>query len=184
MFCFVFVLFCFVCLFFVFWGGVVCFWLVACLTTQQHATACSDNCACCHTEIEVAYQTFHPTQSQYTDTGPISHRADPLTPGVWQSNHWSANFKSIVRLDREKSRRKRDSNPASSALEADALTTRPMRLSMPSPRESLHENMGTSGNSVTDGETRGVMVSTSAFLACHQCYCAGSSLAWGLNLLM
>ena len=31
-------------------------------------------------------------------------------------------------------------------------------------------------------ETRGVMVSMSAFLACHQCYCAGSSLAWGLNL--
>ena len=30
--------------------------------------------------------------------------------------------------------------------------------------------------------TRGVTVSTSAFLACHQCYCAGSSLAWGLNL--
>ena len=33
-----------------------------------------------------------------------------------------------------------------------------------------------------DGATRGVMVSMSAFLACHQCYCAGSSLAWGLNL--
>ena len=31
------------------------------------------------------------------------------------------------------------------------------------------------------GATRGVMVSTSAFLACHQCYCTGSSLAWGLN---
>ena len=29
--------------------------------------------------------------------------------------------------------------------------------------------------------TRGVMVSTSAFLACHQCKSAGSSLAWGLN---
>ena len=29
--------------------------------------------------------------------------------------------------------------------------------------------------------SRGVMVSMSAFLACHQCYCAGSSLAWGLN---
>ena len=28
----------------------------------------------------------------------------------------------------------------------------------------------------------GVTVSTSAFLACHQCYCAGSSLAWDLNL--
>ena len=26
------------------------------------------------------------------------------------------------------------------------------------------------------------MVGTSVFLACHQCYCAGSSLAWGLNL--
>ena len=33
------------------------------------------------------------------------------------------------------------------------------------------------------GATRGVTVSMSAFLACHQCYCAGSSLAWGLNLL-
>ena len=27
----------------------------------------------------------------------------------------------------------------------------------------------------------GVTVTTSAFLVCHQCYCAGSSLAWGLN---
>ena len=32
------------------------------------------------------------------------------------------------------------------------------------------------------GATRGVMVSMSAFLAYHQCYCEGSSLAWGLNL--
>ena len=31
--------------------------------------------------------------------------------------------------------------------------------------------------------TRGVTVSTSAFLACHQCYCAGSRIAWSLNLL-
>ena len=30
--------------------------------------------------------------------------------------------------------------------------------------------------------TRGVTLSTSAFLACHQCYCAGSSLAQGFNL--
>ena len=29
--------------------------------------------------------------------------------------------------------------------------------------------------------TRGVTVSTSAFLACHQCCCAGSSLALGLE---
>ena len=32
------------------------------------------------------------------------------------------------------------------------------------------------------GATCGATVSMSAFLACHQCYCAGSSLAWGLNL--
>ena len=32
------------------------------------------------------------------------------------------------------------------------------------------------------GATRGVTVSISAFLACHQCYCAGSSLAWDLSL--
>ena len=32
------------------------------------------------------------------------------------------------------------------------------------------------------GATRGVTVSMSAFLACHQCYGAGSSLAWVLNL--
>ena len=33
------------------------------------------------------------------------------------------------------------------------------------------------------GATRGVTVSMSAFLVCHHhCYCAGSSLAWGLNL--
>ena len=34
-------------------------WLVACLTSQQHASVfqrwiCSDNCTCCHTETEVA----------------------------------------------------------------------------------------------------------------------------------
>ena len=38
-------------------------------------------------------------------------------------------FKSLVWLDLEKSCRKRNSNPGSSALEADALTTRPTRRS-------------------------------------------------------
>ena len=47
---------------------------VGCLTSQQHASVsqgriCSDNFTCCHTEIEVADQTFHITQSQYTDMG-------------------------------------------------------------------------------------------------------------------
>ena len=72
-------------------------WLVGCLTSQQQASAsqgriCSDNFTCCHTEIEVADQTFYLTQSQYTDTGPTSPRADPRTPGAWQGSQWSANF--------------------------------------------------------------------------------------------
>ena len=71
--------------------------LVGSLTSQQHASVsqvriCSDNFTCCHTEIEVANQTFHLTQSQYTDTGPTSPRADPITPVTWQGIHWSANF--------------------------------------------------------------------------------------------
>ena len=74
---------------------IVCLF-VGCLTSQQHASAsqgriCSDNFTCCHTEIQVADQTFYLTQSQYTDTGPTSPSADPITPGVWQGSHWSAN---------------------------------------------------------------------------------------------
>ena len=53
---------------------------------------CSDNFTRCHTEIEVADQTFHLTLSQYTDTGPTSPSTDPRTPGAWQGSHWSANF--------------------------------------------------------------------------------------------
>ena len=74
-------------------------WLlfVSCLTTQQHASVsqgriCSDSCTCCHTEIEVADQTFYLTQSQYTDTGLTSPSADPIMPGAWQGSHWTANF--------------------------------------------------------------------------------------------
>ena len=75
-----------------------CCLLVGCLTSQQQASVsqgriCSDNFICCHTEIEVAHQTFYLTQSQYTDTGPTSPSADPITPGAWQGSHWSANFK-------------------------------------------------------------------------------------------
>ena len=62
-------------------------------------------------------------------TGPTSPSADPITPGAWQGSHWSANFEvtAMTRPRKKKSRRKRDSNPGSSALEADALTTRPTR---------------------------------------------------------
>ena len=36
-------------------------------------------------------KAFHLTQSQYTDIGPTSPRADPITPGIWQGSHWNAN---------------------------------------------------------------------------------------------
>ena len=70
---------------------------IGCSMSQQHASAsqgriCSDNCTCCHTEIEVADPTFYLIQSQYTDTGPTSPSTDPIMPGAWQGSHWSANF--------------------------------------------------------------------------------------------
>ena len=66
--------------------------LLACLTSQQHASVslgpiCSDKFTCCHTETEAADQTFYLTQSQYTDTGPTSPRADSITPSTWQGRH-------------------------------------------------------------------------------------------------
>ena len=71
-------------------------WLVGCLTSQQHASVsqgriCSDNFTCCHTEIQVADPIFHLTQSQYTDTGLTSPSADPITPGAcrWWNDGWT-----------------------------------------------------------------------------------------------
>ena len=101
--------------------------LLLLVASQQHTSVsqgriCSDNFACCHTEIEVADQTFYLTQSQYTGTGPTSPSADPITPGAWQCSYWSANFLSHwYDSTPKKSRRERDSNPGSSAVEADAL---------------------------------------------------------------
>ena len=100
---------------------------VGCLTSQQHASVsqgriCSDNFTCCHTEIEVANQTFHLTRSQFTDTWQTSPSANPIMPGAWQSSHWGANFLSHwYDSTPKKSRRNRDSNPGSSSLEVEAL---------------------------------------------------------------
>ena len=78
-------------------GGGILLLFVGCFTSHRHASVsqgriCSDNCTCRHSEIEVADQTFHLTQSQYTDTGPTSPSADSITPGAWKGSHWSANF--------------------------------------------------------------------------------------------
>ena len=77
------------------WYGSCLF--VRCLTSQQLANVSqvriySDNFTCCHTETEVADPTFYLTQSQYTDTGPTSPSADPITAGAWQGSHWSVSF--------------------------------------------------------------------------------------------
>ena len=61
-------------------------------TCVSQGQICSDNCMCYHTEIEGADQTFCLTQSQYTDTGPSSPSADPITPGAWQGRHWNTKF--------------------------------------------------------------------------------------------
>ena len=106
---------------------------VGCVTSKQHASVsrgriCEDSCTRCHTKTEVADQTFHLIQSQYTDTEPTSPSTDPITPGAWQGSYWSANFFGHwYDSTPKKSRRKRDSNPGSSAAEEVALTTRPAR---------------------------------------------------------
>ena len=70
---------------------------VDCLTSQLHASESqgpffSDKYTSSSTEIELAYQTFYHTQSQYTDTGPASPMADPITPDAWRGSHWNSNF--------------------------------------------------------------------------------------------
>ena len=87
---------------------------------------CSHNCICCHTEIEVADQTFYLAQSQYTDTWPISPRADPITANTWQGSHWTVSLEvtGMAQSGKKSQRLKSESNPGSAALEADALTTR------------------------------------------------------------
>ena len=59
-----------------------------------------------------------------------------LTPGAWLGSHLSAHFEVTGMTRHVKSRRKWDSNPGSSALGADALTTRPTRRSVPSDSHS------------------------------------------------
>ena len=79
---------------------------------------------CASTPRQVADQTFRLTQSQYTDTGPTSPSTDPKIQAPGRVAIGVPIFNSLVWLNPEKSWWKRDSNPGSSALEADTLTTR------------------------------------------------------------
>ena len=108
---------------------------VGCLTSQQHAgisqeRICSDKFTCCHTEIEIADQTFHLTQSQYTDSGPTSPSTDPITPGAWQGSHWSANFE-VTGMTRPRK------IPAQAGFEPGIFRSRGGRLTTRSTRRSV-----------------------------------------------
>ena len=84
----------------------------------------------CFQRQKLQMQIFFLTQSQYTDTGPTSPSADPITPGIWQGNHWSTNFEVTgMTQPRKRSTARAGIEPRSAALEADALTTRPTRRS-------------------------------------------------------
>ena len=107
---------------------------VGCSTSQQQASVpqgriCSDNFTCCHTETEVADQTFYLTQSQYTDTRPTSPSADPITPGTWQGSHWSANFSVTGMTQPEKILAQVGFEPGIFRPRGGRLTTRPTRRS-------------------------------------------------------
>ena len=91
--------------------------LVGCLKSQQHASVShgqisSDNCTCCHIEIEVA-QTCHLIQSQHTDTRPTSPSSNPMTPGAWQDGHLRTNCEvtGATRTGKKYPGRKQESNP-------------------------------------------------------------------------
>ena len=87
---------------------------------------CSGKFTCCHTETEVADQTFHLTKSVYRH-GLTSPSADPRTSGAWQGSHWSANFEVTCMAWPGKIPPQAGFEPGSFALEADNLTTRPSR---------------------------------------------------------
>ena len=108
-------------------------WLLNVPATRE--CICPDNFTCCHTEMEVADQTFYLTQSQYTDTGPTSPSADPITPGAWQGSHWSANFKSLLWLDPEKILVQAGFKPGIFRSRGGCLNTRPAR---PCSEQSSH----------------------------------------------
>ena len=78
-------------------AGFVCL-LAGCVTSQQHGSVCQgqfcpDMLTCCNTKVEITDQTFYPTQTHFTGTGPTSTSADPKTPGASQGSHRSASLK-------------------------------------------------------------------------------------------
>ena len=63
---------------------VLCWLLYVSQTCYSISGSDQHNSMCCHTEIEVADQTFYLTQSHYTR--PTSMKADPITQDAWHGN--------------------------------------------------------------------------------------------------
>ena len=102
-------------------------WLLACLTSQQHKSVpqgriCSDNWdRSCRSNFPLQPVTVYWHRTNQSQHLPYYTRLlAGLPPECQFLSHWYA-------LTPKKSRLKRDSNPASSALEAGALTTRPTK---------------------------------------------------------
>ena len=67
---------------------------VVCLTSQQHASVsqgwiCSDNCTCCHTEIEVCRSNSHPVTVYWCPAN--QSQPWPYNARCLAGSHWSAN---------------------------------------------------------------------------------------------
>ena len=80
----------------------------------------ADNYTCCYAEIEGADQTFYLALFQYTDTGPNSLSADPITPGAWQGIATGVPVFKYVDLEK-RCTAKAGNKPRPAAVEADAL---------------------------------------------------------------
>ena len=73
----------------------------------------------CHTETETADQTFCLRHSLYTDTGPTSPSADPITSDAWQGQPLEYQFEvTDMTRPRKRATAKAGIEPMSAALEA------------------------------------------------------------------
>ena len=78
----------------------------------------------------------------------------------------------------------RHANMSPQSMEGSQLSHTALRRGRHERKSAIRHMSAQSTQRVAweEGATRSITVSTPAFLACHQCYCAGSSLAWGWNL--
>ena len=112
------------------------------MTFHQHTSVsqgrtCPDKCTCCHTEIEVADQTFYLTQSQYTGTWPTSLSADPNAKRL-AGQPLESQYLSLARLDNDKSPTvKAEVEPRPAVLKADVYPQGPRGGSLPGRNEEL-----------------------------------------------